>query len=225
MPLPQHLKNACFREIQENGLDPDDSFWTGQTFDVEGGQEALIFGSRGRFEFGFVANAWRYHFWPAPSSPFDAGNAGSWDYEWQAVRRWLSALRLVVAEPDLWAELRRERAILAQPGAAGDAGNNTPFTHPELERVSQQIGELKQYVRESADLTGEHVRELEARLDYVERAAQRMGRVDWWNLFAGALINLVLSSVIPPHAVQSLLVLAARGLAGLFGGGPPQLLA
>ncbi len=230
MQVPQQLKNECFAAIQEAQLDPADFFWADQTFQLEGGQGALILSIQpprvitARFEFGFDGFSWRYHYTPDTQAPFQLGKAGPWAAEMNAVRRWLVAVRNEIGSPDLWAELRRERELLAQPNAAGAEGN-TEFTKDELALISEQIRELKQYVLDSLALPEPQVRELEVRLDYLEQAARRMGRVDWWNLFAGALMNLVLTGLIPPHAVQTLLLLAAHGLSGLFGGGPPELLA
>lgn len=136
---------------------------------------------------------------------------------------WARSLRDEINAPDLWGELRRERELLAQPNEAGEA-ENTPFTSEELARISKQIADLKTYLIESRELTQDQQLELETRLDYIERSAPRMGRIDWWNLLTGALLNLVLTGLIPPHVVQTLLILAAHGLAGLFGGGPPELL-
>jgi hypothetical protein len=51
----------------------------------------------------------------------------------------------------------------------------------------------------------------------------RMGRIDWWNLFAGAVINLALAAIIPPQVVQGVLSMAAHGLGALYGGFPPAL--
>jgi hypothetical protein len=63
-----------------------------------------------------------------------------------------------------------------------------------------------------------------SRLDYlVAVARQGTPRIDWWNQFVGALFTLVLSSVIPPHVFQTILSLAAHGLAALFGGAVPAL--
>ena len=66
-------------------------------------------------------------------------------------------------------------------------------------------------------------RELDARLDYLIAAARRTPRIDWWNLVAGSLVTLVLTSVLPGQAVQSILTMAARGLWSLFGEAPASL--
>jgi hypothetical protein len=230
VPIPQQLKNECFAAIQGAQLDPGDFFWADQTTEVQGGQATLILSFQppriitARFEFGYAQAEWRYHYIPDPEAPFGAGNAGSWDYEMDAFRRWLTAVRAEIGSPDLWGELRRERELLAQPNEAR-ADGNTPFSPDELALISQQIAELKAYIVASLALSEPRVRELDARLDYLEQAAVRTGRVDWWNLFAGALLNLVLTGLIPPHTLQALLVLAAHGLTGLFGGGHSELVA
>ena len=222
MPLQQFLKNEIFAVIRRAGLDPAEFDWTLRA-QRQNSQEVLLHEPSGSyFDFIYENAQWAYVYEPGVDTPHRAGRAGTWPYELLEVNRWLGAVRREVETPDLWAELERERAVLARPSA--DDGQNTPFEARELEHISAQIGELKEYVRAAYDLNEAQQRELQARLDYVEGAARGwIGRVDWWNLFVGSLVNLVLTQIVPPGAVQALLVLAAHGLAGLFGGGVPEL--
>jgi hypothetical protein len=124
-----------------------------------------------------------------------------------------------VQAPDLWAELNREQEALTRPTEGGDEAN-TPFLPDELERLAAQMEALKEYVRQNAELDEAQRREIGARLDYLVSAAVRgTPRIDWWNHFVGALISLALTSVVQPHVVQSILTMAAHGVAALFGGG------
>jgi len=222
VPLQRTQQNEVLAAVQAADLDPGEFSWLPGSH-YQGSQARLVHQpSDFYFNFIFGGNTWQCVFEPGDGVPRSHNSAGSWYQEMQDVARWLYTLRDEVQAPDLWAELDRERNALAQPNA-GDT-ENTPFSPDELARISEQIAELKEYVRNAYELGHDQQRVLEARLDYVEHVAQDgMGRVDWWNLFAGALVNLVLTQIVPPGVVQALLVLAVQGLAGLFGGGMPEL--
>jgi hypothetical protein len=215
MTLMRPQKNQVFEAIREAGFDPGDFFWD------EDDVELAHTPSDYYFKFGFAAGTSAVEFTPGENRPIQGAFAPSWQQQLALVPRWLELLRMEWETPDLWAELEREREVL---GLAGGPGvENTPFTSEELALISDQIRELKQYVQAQALDEGQ-LRELEARLDYVEAAAQRgTGRIDWWNQFVGAILNLVLQGIVQAHLVQAILVLAGHALGGLFGGGQPQL--
>jgi hypothetical protein len=79
-------------------------------------------------------------------------------------------------------------------------------------------GEIKAFLEASDQLGAEQFEVVSARLAYLEEAATRLGRVDWRNAFAGAMVSLVLNSVIPPDLFQAVWQLAAQGLSVVLGG-------
>lgn len=223
--FPQQLKNECFEAIRRAQLDPADFFWGGQTSSVAGGVEALILKAQpegfisARFEFGFYSDNWAYHYVPGTAAPYTGGRAGGWAAEMSAFDRWLETVKAEIGSPDLWAALERERELLLRPGEIGP-DNNEPFTAEELANLRAQIVDLKRYIASAPEFSETEARTLEARLDYAEQLAPRLGRFDWWNLFAGALITLVLTGVVSSGDLQGLFFLAVRGFAGLIGSSP-----
>ena len=124
--------------------------------------------------------------------------------------------------PDLWAQLRQSKALIAEQQQFA----NTPFTEPEQSEISSQIQRVKEYIQATCELTAEQLAVVEDRLDHAEQASHRIGRKDWLMLFNGALFSLVLTDLVPPQPVQHILWMTFRGLAHLFvgiGGGPPSL--
>ena len=72
-------------------------------------------------------------------------------------------------------------------------------------------------------MTNDQTEDLEASLERVKEASNRIGRRDWLLLLYGALFNLILSGILPPPVVQHILVSVIQGLGHLFGiGGPPS---
>jgi len=124
------------------------------------------------------------------------------------------------ATPDLWAQLRQSKELLA--GQQHFA--NTPFTQLERAEISNQIQQVGEYIKTTYELTGEQLAAVEDLLDHAEQASRRMGRKDWLVLFNGALFSLLLSDLVPSQAVQHILWMTLHGLGHLFGIGGPLLL-
>jgi hypothetical protein len=81
---------------------------------------------------------------------------------------WLGRLKLDVDTPDLWAEVQRERALLA--AVSDEAIENTPFTPAEHEEIAEQLQELKNYQTRALSLSEEQVRLLDDSHRYLRRS-------------------------------------------------------
>jgi hypothetical protein len=103
---------------------------------------------------------------------------------------------------------------------------NTPFTASEQADVSEQIKQVRDYIRATFELTSEQISRVEETLNHAEEASRHMGRKDWLLLFNGAVFSLILTDLITPQAAQHILMLTVNGLGHLFGfgGAPPHLL-
>ncbi|GAC1605234.1 MAG: hypothetical protein NVS3B21_34770 [Acidimicrobiales bacterium] len=60
---------------------------------------------------------------------------------------------------------------------------------------------------------------LEERLAYIEDAAGRLGRIDWRNAVAGAMLGAIVAAALPPDAVRALLNALFLGVGHFFGQG------
>lgn len=160
------------------------------------------------------------------------GDAGWYPYEsseWQLLiidhfGRWLRAVKLEIDAPDKWAILREANQFLGELARA--ELSNTPFTPAEQSHISAKLDEIKTYLTESRSLTEAQAESIRKKIDHADEASRRLGRKDWIVLFLGALISVVLSVVLPPQEVEHVILMAARDLGHLFGGGqhilPPQ---
>jgi hypothetical protein len=63
---------------------------------------------------------------------------------------------------------------------------------------------------------------LEARFDEIKAAAARVGRKDWLLLFYGVMFTVIVAGILPPEAVQNILVTVVHALEHLFGSGGVQ---
>ena len=139
------------------------------------------------------------------------------------VRRWAEDVKRDIDTPDLWAELRRDRAVFL--GVRYEAVDNTPFTPSEQVEIANQLREIQENVKRTYSLSNEQMSLVVARFDEVEAAARRIGRKDWVLLFCGAMFSVIVTDLLPPAAVQHIFTMALSGLDHLFrsGGGPHQL--
>ncbi|HYN37102.1 MAG TPA: hypothetical protein VEV82_09030, partial [Actinomycetota bacterium] len=139
------------------------------------------------------------------------------------VQRWAREVKDDFDTPDLWAELQRQREIITVSRYA-DA-ENTPFTVNERAEIAQQLGQIKDLIRETHSLTEAQMLSLETTFEDAVAAAGRIGRKDWQLLFLGQMFGVIVTRVLPSEAVQDLIVKVVNALGHLFGGwgGPPSL--
>lgn len=153
--------------------------------------------------------------------------AGDWGGVPPGIEQWASEVKRYVeidAEiPDLWAELRRESEFLAD--VQHNDTRNTPFTQAEQEQIVAQLQEIKNRIREQFELTAEQFEHIDARLDEAEEASKRIGRKDWFLLFGGTILNLIVTDTVTPSVAGHIYTMVIQGIVHLFGGGPPQILA
>jgi hypothetical protein len=136
----------------------------------------------------------------------------------QQVRFWLSALKLDIDTPDLWAQLQGSAELL---GSVSDESiENTPFTAAEQEEIVEQLKELKDHVSRTYSLSGLQVRLLEEKLDNLAAAAGRVGRKDWLLMAAGVMLGYVLTAALPPEAAREILGTLITSIGHVAGHGP-----
>jgi hypothetical protein len=231
--MPEHFllrsqRNAVLRAIQEAGLNPAEFGW-----DTIYGDGTMISASvpllthrptQSFYAFDYDAGRENHHavYVPGAGRAQERIVAGDWTLQLAHVARWLENLKREYEAPDLWGELGRQREVVAGEPAE-DERENTPFTPEEQAEITAQLRELKEYLRANHQLTGQQMRAIESRLDYLADAARRLGRFDWRQTLVGTLLGLVVQAVVPSEPIQDALALIGRGLGHLFGGGLGEL--
>jgi hypothetical protein len=215
--LLETQRSALFERIEERGLQPADCTLTnvgsasvidhlptGSRFTINSDDGAIYYGTAKIGSYG----------------PYPYGTM-YWDDLLNVFATWAHNVKIEAEAPDLWEELRKGTEFLSQ--STVEDVTNSPFTPTELAQITEQIREIKDYLKESRDLSEEQYARIEARLDYAEEACQRLGKKDWIFLFLGTLFSVVGSALLPPDALQHVLSMAAQRIGHLFGGGRPQL--
>ena len=149
-------------------------------------------------------------------------DAYSWSTVSKRVERWAREVKRDVDTPDLWAEVRRRQGILAS--AAFEDTDNSPFTSDERAAIVEQVRQIKEKLRTYA-VPEARMLSIEAKLDYLVSAADRVGRKDWRILFGGVVLSLIAADLLPREVVSDFFTMVPHVLGHIFGdgGGPPEL--
>ena len=224
MPLRISERNEVFQLLRERDFDPRRFKWneegsrlthvrTGHWFDFEyeGTQPPQsLLSYLLRREIPFRGRA----YFPASWGGIELIHGGSWVDAMERVADWLEVVRQDDI-PDLWAAIDQESDFLD----AESDHENTPFTPEEKAHIVTTIGELKVFLVEThgSTMTSDQLAAIQSRLDYLAGAVSRMGRLDWRNLMAGALIGLAVQGLAPEAPVRDVLRLLIAGVSHFFG--------
>ena len=216
MDLPKYKQNNLFEAIQEAEMDPEE-------FDFSvGAREATLRHLPSPASFVLSGDVTNYAVRRvAGDGPVEERTGLSWYRVEEQIGLWLSDVKWQVNTPDLWAELRRKRELLA--AISDDAVENTPFTEGEQQQIAAQLQELKEYVRRTRSLPEPQMRLWDERLDYLVDAAKRAGRRDWLLMLAGVILTYVLAVELPPETARDILDTLLRGIARILGQEFPEL--
>jgi hypothetical protein len=140
-------------------------------------------------------------------------------YGWQTIptriKSWLEDAKRDLETPDLWAELQRETQLLG--AISDDLTENTPFSPDEQSEIAARLQALAEHARRTYSLSASQMRALDAKLDYLADAARRLGRKDWLNVCAGAILGYALTASLPPESARDMLLGLARAIRHLWG--------
>ncbi|THD68420.1 MAG: hypothetical protein E7813_10340 [Bradyrhizobium sp.] len=207
--LQKWHRNEIFKAIQTVGLDPGnfDLSDSGTEVQIKHKSSASCFIVRresgyyvGQYVVG-DASAWPY-------SP------GGWESLMPRVSRWLEEVKRDLETPDLWAEFQREAKLLEAGSNA--VTENRPFTPKEQREIAARLQELAKYEKETYPLSPVQTKALDAKLDYLIDASNRLGRKDWLTVFVGAILGYILTAALPPESVHGLLQTSFRVMGLLY---------
>jgi hypothetical protein len=221
MRLDKSQRNEIFKAIAAARLDPRDFALDN---DHDSDAEARISHRRSESYFTLERDGLSYSMrevvgdrlpWPYPHEEH------AWSGVQKRLRRWLDEVKDDIEMPDLWAELQREREMLGAPPAADV--DNKPFTADEQAEIAKELREIKEYAKKTYALSEGQTLAFEAKLNYLEEAAGRLGRLDWRAAALGTLFTLVAEAILPPEAVRHILLMLFQPLGHLFGHPIPEL--
>jgi hypothetical protein len=209
--LQKWQTNQIVKVIQEVGLDP-------KGFDLENNDAEVS-----------IKHKWSMSYFtivPDPSHYVGrhvVGDGVDWpvdEYSWQSlvkrISRWLEDVKRDLEMPDLWAEIQRDSQLLFG-AASDDVAENRPFTQAEQNAIAARLQALAEHARRTYSLSATQMRALEAKVDYLVNAAGRLGRIDWLNVCAGAILGYILNASLPSEAARDMLPALFRAIGHLYG--------
>ncbi len=212
-PLLPSQKNEVFAAVQTAKLDPAEFEWADYRSRFKRDLYVPILlhkTSNYFFQFDTHPSRGRHVFFsPGDGKHEENQGAEKWEQVRPFVHYWLARLKQEVSQPDLWASIGTEKALVVnvQPGTSDE-----PFNQDEIKRIENSIEEIKRYLASTQNLTAEQLRFTNARLTYLAEAAQRMGRKDWVLLAVGTLTNIVIGAAFAPPAAHELFRVAGEML-------------
>lgn len=229
--MPDHRllksqKNDILILIKEAGLAPSEFDWEDiESVDDPGSLRTHQFNQLVHRPSGYAALFGTDYlaFSPGQETQNETEYKLNWVGKYLSVKRWLSYLRRELETPDLWASVAQEAELLSLEPA--DA-TNSPFTDEEMAQIKRAIEEIRTYITSTHELSDEPLRRVNDKLDYLIDASTRLGRIDWKNLFVGALISLAIQQLTPSGpSLRELFGAAGHLLRYLLGGiiSPPLL--
>lgn len=207
--LQKWHRNVIFEAIQAVGLDPGN-------FDLNDPGTEVRIKHRSSASCFIVRRESGYYV-----GQYVVGDSAVWPYSpssWASlmprVSRWLEEVKRDLETPDLWAEFQREAKLLE---AGSDAvTENRPFTPTEQREIAARLQELAKYARETYSLSRVQTKALDAKLDYLVDASNRLGRKDWLTVFVGAILGYIVAAALPPESVHGLLLVSFRAMGLLY---------
>lgn len=137
-----------------------------------------------------------------------------WQYMNTKITMWLGEVKSDIETPDKLAELRKKAQLLS--AVSDSITENTPFTSDEQRHIVDQLQVLVERVQSTYSLSAAQVNALSEKLEYVVKALPRLGRKDWFLLFAGALFTY-LPVLLPPEAIRDISLSFLKAIGHLHG--------
>jgi hypothetical protein len=214
--------NAVLEVLQRNGFEPSEFKWSrppvyrdhGSRLTHTSGASFTFIPQRGG-QVGSPSHISQYS--PGQKVIKEQAGHNEWNQHLDAVEVWAQALRRELSAPDLWATFEAEQALW---DATEPSENNSRFSPGELERIAAGTEEIRRFLIQTVGDDATNRAYIERRLDYLVGASGRLGRIDWANLAANAVVSIVLQLSLPAGAAHELLRMAGQLLSWLTTGHP-----
>jgi hypothetical protein len=221
-PLLQSQMNEVFASVKHSGLDPSEFVWERWTSerDESSDTSALIHRpSRYWFQFDMGDDGHYCIFSPGNETTREENYPGSWRMQMNYVESWLGYLKREIEAPDMWTMLAGGNTLSAA-ASPEQSDDNTAFTSAEQTRIEESLAEIRSVLLSSQSFNAETLGHIDARLEYLEQASERLGRKDWMNVAFSVITNIIIMVAIPPETARNILNVAGAVLGWVMGGSP-----
>ena len=210
--LTKQQKNEIFKTLEKKGLNPNHFAWEIHTsefvsvyrrmaYEAASGYEpdsaeALVLRVGGKgFSFTFERDDKGVYF-SAVAPPLSVGpgvRSLNWDGLIGAFEDWLDVIKYELEEPDLWAEMPRGQALTAIPP---DYSRDEKFSIEERHLVAERLSKIEKFIIESNRPSGASAIKIQQTFIYLQQRTETASKLDWKNIFAGAIVGLILEKAV-----------------------------
>ncbi len=105
----------------------------------------------------------------------------------------------------------------------GEDSDNTPFTEDERAALAEELRNAAVSTKETYSLSNGQFAALSAQVEYLLKASERTGRLDWKNIFVGTMFNYLVGAGLTSGRAGSLFAMATTAIARVYGHDLPAL--
>ncbi len=204
--LNKQQKNEIFGIIEGKGLNPNRFSWITrpqQLSDIELISRrhiprvmALVIQHEGK-EFRFTFEDYEHGYRSLIAPQIIPGEnivfSETWDGLLRKFLNWLDVIKYELEEPDLWKELPRGQALTAIPS---DYSQSEKFSIEERRLIAEQLSKIEKFILESNQSSGASAIKIQQTFIYLQQRMETTSKLDWKNLFAGAILGLILDKAV-----------------------------
>jgi hypothetical protein len=147
---------------------------------------------------------------PGTNTMIDSHAGGDWDEVTQTFAVWLQSLKREISAVDLWSELSKESIFIK---SASEEKTNAPFTKIEQEQIATTLNEIKQYIFKTQSPNTSEAKLIDAKIQYLVEASERIGRKDWKIMAVSILLSLAVDH---PDKARDLFQFAGKAFMWLY---------
>jgi len=209
LKLTKKERNEVFTAIERKGLDPQRFSWTTHVSKfvtvyeehyyqaVSGNRpeqaEALITVHQGReFSFTFERND-EGTFFASVEPHINVGHgvrAKAWDGLIGAFNDWLEVVRYEIHEPDFWSQLPHDAPLATIPSSYA---SEERFTTEEVRALCDRLQEIEAFILDTNAVDRAPAIQVHQTFIYLQQKAETATKLDWKNIFAGAIVSILLT--------------------------------
>jgi hypothetical protein len=209
LKLTKKERNEVFTAIERKGLDPQRFSWTTHISNfvtvyeehyyqaVSGHRpeqaEALVTVHEGReFSFTFERDD-KGTFFASVEPHINVGHgvrSQSWVGLLGAFNEWLEIVSYEIHEPDFWSQLPHDAPLATIPR---NYASEERFTAEEVLTLRDRLKEIEAFILDTNAVHGAPAIQVQQTFIYLQHKAETATKLDWKNIFAGAIVSILLS--------------------------------
>ncbi len=210
MALNKTSWNDLLLRLQSNGLAPEDFERNIAMGQIAHKHKGYYFGVTPTT---YVAGSFEVNFSPSAHSSEPTWRAPiPWSDVIKAYEGWLKTIGNELSSPDLWTFVQEQVSPIYLEDFAGDF-----FSESEKMDAAAKVEEVRRYLVATGTIASEKIDQVNARLDYLITASERVTKKDWYLIFMGTLLNLVAERLIVSHIAQEAMRMGVSLIRGLLG--------